>query len=292
MCPGKTPKEPCLGDSPPAPASASSQGPQRGSKVPVKKGDAPKGTVLESTKEEKGTPPRHEEPPAKTKSQRELLSARKELEKMKKDVGGGKKEPREIKKPEKTTNKSEGLKGEPGGIQEKSTDVGKEVGKVKEELGKGKEMLKEGKGIGKSTDKDQAKETLGKSTEMSKRTEKDQDKEASGESTDKDQVVCLGVICGFGALMKFSGFMQLFPFPFQFPWAGLGLAGRRPRAWMGSRGAGVWNCPCPWGKGSFVQLSFPPAPAQFPALLPAGSEGRLVRSREGLAAAAGRVHAR
>uniref|UniRef100_A0A8C3EKQ9 Uncharacterized protein n=1 Tax=Corvus moneduloides TaxID=1196302 RepID=A0A8C3EKQ9_CORMO len=207
---------------------------------------------------------------------------------MKKDVGGGKKEPREIKKPEKTTSKSEGLKGEPGGIQEKSADVGKEVGKVKEELGKGKEMLKESKGIGKSTDKDQAKETSGKSKEMSKNTEKDQDKEASGESTDKDQVMCRGVIWGFGALMKFSGFMQLFPFP----WAGPGLAGRWPRAWMGSRGAGVWNCPCPWGKGNFVQLSFPPAPAQFPSLLPAGSERRLVRSREGLAAPAGRVHAR
>uniref|UniRef100_A0A8C3MCB3 Uncharacterized protein n=1 Tax=Geospiza parvula TaxID=87175 RepID=A0A8C3MCB3_GEOPR len=109
-----------------------------------------KGTIPESTKKEKGTPLSHEEPPAKVKAQRELLSARKEPEKMKKDVGGGKKEPREIKKPEKATNKSEGLKGEPGGVQEKSTDVGKEVGKVKEELGKGKEMLKESKGIGKT----------------------------------------------------------------------------------------------------------------------------------------------
>ncbi|KAM4763238.1 unconventional myosin-XVIIIb [Cyanocitta cristata] len=187
FCPGKTPKDPCLGGSPPAPAPASSQGPQRGNKVPVKEGDTPKGTVPKSTKKEKGTPPRHEEPPAKAKAQRELLSARKEPEKMKKDVGGGKKEPREIKKPEKNTNKSEGLKGEPGGIQEKSTDVGKEVGKVKEELGKGKEMLKESKGIGKSTDKDQTKETLGKSKEMSKNVEKDQEKEASGESMDKDQ---------------------------------------------------------------------------------------------------------
>ncbi|XP_031984234.1 unconventional myosin-XVIIIb [Corvus moneduloides] len=187
FCPGKTPKDPCLGGSPPAPAPASSQGSQRGNKVPVKEGDTLKGTVPKSTKKEKGTPPRHEEPPAKVKAQRELLSARKEPEKMKKDVGGGKKEPREIKKPEKTTSKSEGLKGEPGGIQEKSADVGKEVGKVKEELGKGKEMLKESKGIGKSTDKDQAKETSGKSKEMSKNTEKDQDKEASGESTDKDQ---------------------------------------------------------------------------------------------------------
>ncbi|XP_064249123.1 unconventional myosin-XVIIIb [Passer domesticus] len=146
-----------------------------------------KGTIPESSKKEKGTPLRHEEPPAKVKAQRELLSARKEPEKMKKDVGGDKKEPREIKKPEKATNKSEGLKGEPGGIQEKSTDVGKEVGKVKEELGKGKEMLKESKGIGKSTDKDQAKETSGGSKEMSKSMEKEQDKEASRESTDKDQ---------------------------------------------------------------------------------------------------------
>ncbi|XP_030814985.1 unconventional myosin-XVIIIb [Camarhynchus parvulus] len=146
-----------------------------------------KGTIPESTKKEKGTPLSHEEPPAKVKAQRELLSARKEPEKMKKDVGGGKKEPREIKKPEKATNKSEGLKGEPGGVQEKSTDVGKEVGKVKEELGKGKEMLKESKGIGKSTDKDQAEETSGRSQEMSKSMEKEQDEEASGESTDKDQ---------------------------------------------------------------------------------------------------------
>ncbi|XP_014730346.1 PREDICTED: unconventional myosin-XVIIIb [Sturnus vulgaris] len=146
-----------------------------------------KGTVPESTKKEKGTPLRHEEPPAKVKTQRELLSARKEPEKMKKDVGGGKKEPREIKKPEKAANKSEDLKREPGGIQEKSTDVGKEVGKMKEELGKSKEMLKESKGIGKSTDKDQTKETPGRSKEMNKSMEKDQDKEASGESTDKDQ---------------------------------------------------------------------------------------------------------
>ncbi|XP_066187886.1 unconventional myosin-XVIIIb [Sylvia atricapilla] len=208
LWPGKSPKDSFLGGSPPAPAPAPSQGPQRGSKVPVKEGDVPKETVLESSKKEKGTfpettkkekgtvpettkekgaPLRHEEPPAKVKAQRELLSARKEPEKMKKDVGRGKKEPREIKKPEKTTNKSERVKGEPGGTQEKSTDVGKEVGKVKEELGKGKEMLKESEGIGKSTEQDRAKETSGRSKEMSKSMEKDQDKEASGESTDKDQ---------------------------------------------------------------------------------------------------------
>ncbi|XP_053815736.1 unconventional myosin-XVIIIb [Vidua chalybeata] len=218
LWPRKSPKDSFLAGSPAAPAPAPSQGPQRGSKVPGKEGDTAKGTVPESTKKkgtvlertekekgtvpestkekgtvlertekEKVTPPRHEEPPAKVKAQRELLSARKEPEKMKKDVGGGKKEPREIKKPEKTTNKSEGLKAEPGGTQEKSTDVGKEVGKVKEDLGKGKEMLKESKGIGKSTDKDQAKETSGRSKEMSKSMEKDQDKEALGESTDKDQ---------------------------------------------------------------------------------------------------------
>uniref|UniRef100_A0A8U8BYG6 Uncharacterized protein n=1 Tax=Geospiza parvula TaxID=87175 RepID=A0A8U8BYG6_GEOPR len=174
-----------------------------------------KGTIPESTKKEKGTPLSHEEPPAKVKAQRELLSARKEPEKMKKDVGGGKKEPREIKKPEKATNKSEGLKGEPGGVQEKSTDVGKEVGKVKEELGKGKEMLKESKGIGKSTDKDQAEETSGRSQEMSKSMEKEQDEEASGESTDKDQVMCWG-ISGFWGTGAVFDFMQLLPFP----WAG------------------------------------------------------------------------
>uniref|UniRef100_A0A8U8BTR4 Uncharacterized protein n=1 Tax=Geospiza parvula TaxID=87175 RepID=A0A8U8BTR4_GEOPR len=182
-----------------------------------------KGTIPESTKKEKGTPLSHEEPPAKVKAQRELLSARKEPEKMKKDVGGGKKEPREIKKPEKATNKSEGLKGEPGGVQEKSTDVGKEVGKVKEELGKGKEMLKESKGIGKSTDKDQAEETSGRSQEMSKSMEKEQDEEASGESTDKDQVMCWGI----------SGF-----------WG---------TAW---RGRSV-EMPLSVGQRQFVQLSFP-----------------------------------
>ncbi|TRZ04590.1 hypothetical protein HGM15179_022514 [Zosterops borbonicus] len=157
---GKSPKDSFLGGSSPSPAPAPSQGPQRGSKVPVKEGDVPKGTVPESTKE-KGTPLRHEEPPAKVKTQRELLSARKEPEKMKKDVGRGKKEPREIKKPEKTTNKSESVKEEPGGIQEKSTDVGKEEGT--------------------------AKESSGRSKEMSKSMEKDQDQEALGESTDKDQ---------------------------------------------------------------------------------------------------------
>ncbi|XP_014109148.1 PREDICTED: unconventional myosin-XVIIIb [Pseudopodoces humilis] len=198
LWPGKSPKDSFLGGSPPTPAPAPSQGPQRSSKVPVKEGDVPKGTVPESTKKEKGTVPestkkekgtplRHEGPPAKVKPQRELLSAQKEPEKMKKDVGHGKKEPREIKKPEKNTDESEGLKGEPGGTQEKSTDVKKEVGKVKEDLGKGKEMLKESKGTGKSTDKDQAKETSGRSKETSKSMEKDQDKEASGESTDKDQ---------------------------------------------------------------------------------------------------------
>uniref|UniRef100_A0A8C3P058 Myosin XVIIIB n=1 Tax=Cyanoderma ruficeps TaxID=181631 RepID=A0A8C3P058_9PASS len=214
----KSPKHSFLGGSPPAPAPAPTQGPQHGSKVPVKEGDVPKGTVLENTKKEKGTVPgttkekgtipestkkekgtvpettkekgtplRHEEPPGKVKAQRELLSGRKEPEKMKKDVGRGKKEPREIKKPEKNTNKPEGVKGEPGGFQEKSTDVGKEVGKVKEELGKGKEMLKESEKIGKSTDKDQVKETSGSSKEMSKSMEKDQNKEALGKSTDKDQ---------------------------------------------------------------------------------------------------------
>ncbi|XP_063029021.1 unconventional myosin-XVIIIb [Melospiza melodia melodia] len=189
LWPRKSLKDTFLGGSPPTPAPAPSQGPQRGSKVPGKEGDTPKGkgTILESTKKEKGTALRHEERPAKGKAQRELLSARKEPEKMKKDVGGGKPEPREVKKPEKATNKPEALKGEPGGMQEKPTDVGREVGKVKEELGKGKEMLKESKGIGKSTDKDQAEETSGRSQEMSKSMEKEQDGEASGESTDKDQ---------------------------------------------------------------------------------------------------------
>ncbi|KAM4891106.1 unconventional myosin-XVIIIb [Sylvia borin] len=218
LWPGKSPKDSFLGGSPSTPAPAPSQGPQRGSKVPVKEEDVPKETVFESSKKEKGTVPettkekgtvpettkekgtvpettkkekgaplRHEEPPAKVKAQRELLSTRKEPEKMKKDVGRGKKEPREIKKPEKTTNKSEDVKGEPGGTQEKSTDVGKEVRKVKEELGKSKEMLKGSEGIGKSTEQDQAKETPGRSKEMSKSMEKDQDKEAPGESADKDQ---------------------------------------------------------------------------------------------------------
>ncbi|XP_032562028.1 unconventional myosin-XVIIIb [Chiroxiphia lanceolata] len=187
LCPEKSPKDTQQGGSPPAPAPAPSQGPQRGSKVPPKEGDSSKGTDPKSTKKEKGTPPRHEEPPAKGRAQREPFPAKKELEKMKKDVGGSKKEPREFKKPEKNKNKSEELKGEPGGIQEKSKDVGKEVGKVKEELRKGEEMLRESKGMDKSTDKDEAKETLGKSKEMIKSKTEDQGKEASGESTDKDQ---------------------------------------------------------------------------------------------------------
>ncbi|XP_027508125.1 unconventional myosin-XVIIIb [Corapipo altera] len=187
LCPKKSPKDTQQGGSPPAPAPAPSQGPQRGSKVPPKEGDSSKGTDPKSTKKEKGTPPRHEEPPAKGRAQREPFPANKELEKMKKDVGGSKKEPREFKKPEKNKNKSEELKGEPGGIQEKSKDVGKEVGKVKEELRKGEEMLRESKGMNKSTDKDEAKETLGKSKEIIKSMTEDQGKEASGESTDKDQ---------------------------------------------------------------------------------------------------------
>uniref|UniRef100_A0A8C9MRT7 Myosin XVIIIB n=1 Tax=Serinus canaria TaxID=9135 RepID=A0A8C9MRT7_SERCA len=54
--PRKSLKDSFLGGSPPAPAPAPSQGPQRGSKIPVKEGDVPKGTIPESTKE-KGTIP-------------------------------------------------------------------------------------------------------------------------------------------------------------------------------------------------------------------------------------------
>lgn len=155
-CLEKSPKNPCPGGSPLAPAPAPSKGPQRCSKVPAKDGDAPKGMGPESTKKEKGAPPSHEQHPAKARATRELRPARKEPEEMKKDVGGGKKEPKEIKKPGKTTNKSEGPKGEPGAIQEKSEDVAKEVGKVKEELGEGKEAPGESKEeTGESTDKDQ-----------------------------------------------------------------------------------------------------------------------------------------
>ncbi|XP_071301897.1 unconventional myosin-XVIIIb [Agelaius tricolor] len=53
--PRKSAKDSFLGGSPPAPAPAPSQGPQRGSKVPVKEGDTLKGTIPESTKKEKGT---------------------------------------------------------------------------------------------------------------------------------------------------------------------------------------------------------------------------------------------
>ncbi|KAM7089529.1 unconventional myosin-XVIIIb [Ciconia maguari] len=156
-CLEKSPKDPCLGDSPTAPAPAARKGPQHCSKVPTKEGDVPKGTGPESTKKEKGAPPSHEQHPDKARAKRELGPAKKETETMKKDVGGGKKEPREIKKPGKTTNKSEGPKGELGGIQEKSEDVAKEVGKVKEELGEGKEVPGESKEeTAKSTDKDQA----------------------------------------------------------------------------------------------------------------------------------------
>ncbi|XP_068268386.1 unconventional myosin-XVIIIb isoform X2 [Nyctibius grandis] len=151
-CVEKSPKDPRLGGSPPAPAP--SKGPQRCSKVPAKEGDTP---GPESTEKERGAPPSHEQHPAKARAGREPGSARKEPEKMKKDVGGGKKEPREVKKPGKTTNKSEGPKEEPGGIQAKSEDVAKEVGKVKEEPGEGKEAPGESKEeTGESTDKEQA----------------------------------------------------------------------------------------------------------------------------------------
>ncbi|XP_054145029.1 unconventional myosin-XVIIIb [Melozone crissalis] len=66
LWPRKSLKDTFLGGSPPTPAPAPSQGPQRGSKVPVKEGDTPKGTnpesikketTLESTKKENGTIP-------------------------------------------------------------------------------------------------------------------------------------------------------------------------------------------------------------------------------------------
>ncbi|XP_074410445.1 unconventional myosin-XVIIIb isoform X2 [Zonotrichia albicollis] len=55
--PRKSPKDSFLGGSPPTPAPAPSQDPQLSSKVPVKEGDTPKGTIPESTKKEKGTIP-------------------------------------------------------------------------------------------------------------------------------------------------------------------------------------------------------------------------------------------
>ncbi|KAM7004605.1 unconventional myosin-XVIIIb [Passerculus sandwichensis] len=55
LWPRKSLKDTFLGGSPPTPAPAPSQGPQRGSKVPGKEGDTPKGTNPESIKKEKGT---------------------------------------------------------------------------------------------------------------------------------------------------------------------------------------------------------------------------------------------
>lgn len=53
--------------------------------------------------------------------------------------------------------------------------------------------------------------------------------------------------------MQFPGFMQLL----LFPWAGLGWweGDTRPGR-EGSRGAGVWKCPCPWGKGRLFSSAF------------------------------------
>lgn len=259
-CPEKTPKDPRPGGSPPAPATAPSKGPQRCSKVPAKEGHAPKETGPESPKKEKGAPPSHEQPPAKARAKREPAPVRKEPEKMKKDVGGGKKEPREIKKPGKTTNKPEGLKEEQGGIPEKSEDVVKEMEKAKEEPGESKEAPGE------------SKEALGESKETGESTAKDQ-----------DQVTCLQP--GRAVPQCLWGADAIFWFPAAPP-VPVGSAG----GWGGGqrRGRGsAWGCRSPWGTYSLSSAVL----CQFPSLLPAVSERRLVRSGEGLARPAGRIHA-
>ncbi|KAK4812960.1 hypothetical protein QYF61_002787 [Mycteria americana] len=263
-CLEKSPKDPCLGGSPTAPAPAASKGPQHCSKVPTKEGDVPKGTGPESTKKEKGASPSHEQHPDKARAKREPGPAKKEPETMKKDVGGGKKEPREIKKPGKTTNKSEGPKGELGGIQEKSEDVAKEVGKVKEELGEGKEAPGESK-------------------------------EETGESTDKDQVTCPQTCRAVTPCL--GGTDAIFWFHEALPVC-VGSAGGWGKVPPGparraEEGQGFWlEVLLSMGQMQFVQLSFPLVLARFPSVLPAGFEGCLVRSREGLAHPAGWIHAR
>lgn len=92
-----------------------------------------------------------------------------------------------------------------------------------------------------------------------------------------------GCYLGFGALMQFSGFMLLLS---------MGWAGRKVIPGLDGWAAEDRSVEMSlsMGQGQVVQLSFPPAAAQFPSVLPTGPEGRLVRGREGLADPAGRVH--
>ncbi|XP_071618902.1 unconventional myosin-XVIIIb isoform X2 [Heliangelus exortis] len=185
LCLEKSPKDPCPGGTPPAPAPTPSKGPQLCSKVPAKEGIPPKGTGPESTKKEKGAPPNHQQHPDKVEAKKEPGPSRKEPEKMKKDVGGGKKEPREIKKPGKTANKSEGSKEKPGGIQEKAREA-KEVEKVKKEPGEVKEAPKESKEAPKES-KEAPKESKEEAPKESKEEASAGASTEEGEGTAKEQ---------------------------------------------------------------------------------------------------------
>uniref|UniRef100_A0A8C3VGP7 Myosin XVIIIB n=1 Tax=Catharus ustulatus TaxID=91951 RepID=A0A8C3VGP7_CATUS len=245
---GKRPKDSFLGSSPPAPAPAPSQGPQRDSKVPVKGGDVPKGTIPESTKKEKGTIPE-----STKKENGTILESTKEKgtapESTKKEKGTV---PESTKKEKGTPLRHE----EPPAkakAQKELLSARKEPEKMKKDVGGGKKEPREIKKPEKSTNKSEGlkgepggiqekatdvgkevgkvKEELGKSKEMLK------DSKGNGKSTDKDQAK---ETSGRSKEMSKSTEKDQDKEP----------------GWAGSRGAGAWKCPCPWGKHSLCSSVF------------------------------------
>ncbi|KAM3661467.1 unconventional myosin-XVIIIb [Ammospiza maritima maritima] len=137
LWPRKSLKDTFLGGSPPTPAPAPSQGPQRGSKVPVKEGDTPKGTNPESIKKEKGTIPESTKEkgtiPESTKEKGTILESTKEKGTV----------------PESTKKKgkiSEGTKKEKGTILETTKEKGTIPESTKKEKGTIPESSKKEKG--------------------------------------------------------------------------------------------------------------------------------------------------
>ncbi|XP_058672474.1 unconventional myosin-XVIIIb [Ammospiza caudacuta] len=144
LWPRKSLKDTFLGVSPPTPAPAPSQGPQRGSKVPVKEGDTPKGTNPESIKKEKGTIPES------TKEKGTILESTKEKgtipesTKEKGTILESTKEKGTV--PESTKKKgkiSEGTKKEKGTILETKKEKGTIPESTKKEKGTILETTKE-----------------------------------------------------------------------------------------------------------------------------------------------------
>ncbi|XP_058707534.1 unconventional myosin-XVIIIb isoform X2 [Poecile atricapillus] len=210
LWPGKSPKDSFLGGGPPTPAPAPSQGPQRSSKVPVKEGDVPKGTVPESIKKEKGTVPESIKKekgtvPESTKKEKGTVP-----ENTKKEKGTV---PESIKKEKGTvpenTKKEKGTplrhEGPPAKVkpQRELLSARKEPEKMKKDVGHGKKEAREIKKPEKTTDESEGlkgepggtqekstdvkkevgkvKEDLGKGKEMLKESK------GTGKSTDKDQ---------------------------------------------------------------------------------------------------------